>query len=99
MTVYYIKQDNTVWGCGEPGCCGEDWHEIKETFIDCDHGIAESEMTADHLHGCAGGGEVLKWRKAKRFEFQAWNSGKDDGFQEGWNAYAEWQMSKQGENR
>jgi hypothetical protein len=97
VTVYYIKQDNAIWCCEED--CGPYYEQIDESFVDCDHNIAESEMTADHLHGCAGGGEVLKWRKAKQLEVQAWNNGKDDGFQEGWNAYAEWQMSNQGGNR
>lgn len=91
MTVYYVKQDNTIWGCGEPGCCGEYEERIEESFVDCDHEVPESEMTGDHLHGCNGGGPVLKWRKAKPLEIQAWNDGKDDGFGEGWEAGKEWQ--------
>jgi hypothetical protein len=97
MTLYYIKQDNTIWCCEEDS--GAYCEQIEESFVDCDHNINESEMTADHLHGCAGSGEVLKWRKAKQLEVQAWSNGKDDGFQEGWNAYAEWQMSKKGESK
>ena len=91
MTIYYVKQDNTVWGCGDPECCGEYYEEIDETFINCDHEIPEAKMTGDHLQGCVGGGPVLKWRKAKRLEIQAFSDGKDDGFQEGWNAGEEYE--------
>jgi len=85
MTLYYVKQDNTVWGCGEPGCCGEYSEEVIESFIDCDH-LPVTEMTAAHLHICAGGGPVLKWRKAKRLELLAWTDGHGDGFEDGWSA-------------
>lgn len=99
MTLYYVKQDNTIWGCGEPGCCGEYYEEIDESFVSCDHEIPEDEMTAEHLHSCNGGGPVLKWRKAKRLEVQAWEDGKSNGFQEGSDWGIEWVQKKQGENK
>jgi hypothetical protein len=97
VTLYYVKQDNTVWCCEEDS--GPYYEEIVESFVDCDHNIPEPEMTADHLHGCNGGGPVLKWRKAKELEVQAFSSGKDDGFQEGWDSGIEWQKDKQGESK
>ena len=97
MTIYYIKQDNTIWGCGDSQCCGEYYEEIEESFIDCEHNITNTEM-ADHLQGCNGGGPILKWRKAKNLEIQAFRDGKDDGFEEGYNFTIESQK-KQGENK
>ena len=78
-SIYYVKQDNTIWGCGDPECCGEYYEEIDEDFVKCDHDIPESEMTGDHLHFCNGGGPVLKWRKAKDREYIAWRRGYDYG--------------------
>jgi hypothetical protein len=77
MTLYYIKQDNTIWCCEED--CGPYHEEIDETFVNCECDIPESQMTADHLHGCNGGGPVIKWRKAKFKELIAWRRGYDDG--------------------
>lgn len=94
MTLYYIKQDNTIWGCGDPECCGEYYEQIEESFVDCKCENIEFEM-ADHLQCDAGGGPVLKWRKAKPLEVQAWNDGKDEGFQEGSDWGIEWQKSKE----
>lgn len=94
MTVYYVKQDNTIPGCGDPGCCGEYYEEIDETFHECTCEQIGSDM-AEHLQCCLGGGPVLKWREAKRLEVQAWNDGKDDGFQEGSNWGIEWQKKEQ----
>lgn len=94
MTVYYVKQDNTVWGCGEPGCCGEYYEEIDEMFYECDCKDVESDM-ADHLQCCMGGGPVLKWREAKKLEAQAFNDGKDDGFNEGFESGIEYQKKKE----
>lgn len=101
MTLYYIKQDNTIWGCGEPGCCGENWEQIEESFVECICEQVEPDVKPDiagHLQSCAGGGPILKWRKAKRLEIQAWNDGKDDGFQEGSDWGIDWQK-KRGENK
>jgi hypothetical protein len=92
--LYYIKQDNTIWGCGEPGCCGEYQEEIDFLFVNCDHEITESEMNADHLQACAGGGEILAWRKAKAKEVLAYDGGLGEGYSEGWIAGAEWQEKK-----
>ena len=61
--------------------------------------IPEDEMTGDHLWSCNGGGPVLKWRKAKRLEIQAFEDGKSDGFQEGSDWGIEWVQKKQGENK
>lgn len=83
MTIYYLKQDDTIWGCGDPACCGEYYEEISESFVNC---TCEVEVNADHLHGCNGGGPVLKWRKAKPIEAQAY----EDGRSEGWSDGAEW---------
>ena len=95
MTIYYIKQDDTIWGCGDPECCGEYYEEIRESFVDCQCNIPENEMTGDHLHGCNGGGPVLKWRKAKPIEILAFEHGKRDGWQEGSDWGIEWQKSKE----
>ena len=97
MSLYYIKQDNTIWGCGEPGCCGEYNEEIDEAFVKCEHGIPEEQMTADHLQACYGGGDVIEWRKADVFEALAFNDGRSEGFQEGSNWGIEYQK-KQEEN-
>lgn len=85
MTIYYLKQDNTIWGCGDPECCGEYYEEIDEEFVDC---TCEVEVDADHLHVCNGGGPVLEWRKATDLEAIAYRNGKDnsyyDGYDSGW---------------
>lgn len=94
MTLYYVKQDDTVWGCGDPECCGEYYEEITESFVNCEDNIPEADMTGDHLHGCNGGGPVLKWRKAKKKEVQAYEDGKTQGFQEGSDWGIEWQKNK-----
>jgi hypothetical protein len=87
MTIYYVKQDNTIWGCGDPECCGEWYEEIDETFVNCEcEHVNEHTDMVEHLQSCVGGGPVLKWRKAKRLEIQAFIDGKNEGFGEGWNA-------------
>ena len=83
MTIYYLKQDDTIWGCGDPECCGEYFEEISESFVNCTH---EVEVDADHLHGCNSGGPVLEWRKATSLEIQAYEEGKSDG----WVVGADW---------
>ena len=94
MTIYYVKQDNTIWGCGDPACCGENYEEIDEDFVKCDHDIPESEMTGDHLHGCNGGGPVIKWRKAKEREIVAFYAGQEDGFSDGWESGEKFEKNK-----
>lgn len=91
MTLYYLKQDDTIWGCGDPDCCGEDYEEITESFVNC---TCDVEVDADHLHACNGGGPVLKWRKAKRKETQSFNDGYTDGYSKGWEDGIEWQKKK-----
>ena len=101
MTLYYIKQDNTVWGCGDPECCGEYYEEIDESFVECTCEQVEPDVKPDmagHLQSCAGGGPILKWREAKPLERLAFMRGKDDGASEGWFDGIEWQK-KQGENK
>ena len=90
MTIYYVKQDNTVWGCGDPECCGEYYEEIDDIFHECDCKDIKSE-TVDHLQACMGGGPIIKWRKATPKEIQAFTDGKDSGYSEGHWAGAEYQ--------
>jgi hypothetical protein len=97
VSLYYIKQDNTIWGCGEADCCGEYEEEIDESFVDCDCEIPESRMTGDHLQSCNGGGDVLEWRKADRFEILAFRAGTSEGFQAGSDWGIEWQKNKESE--
>jgi hypothetical protein len=96
MTVYYIRQDNTIWGCGDPDCCGINYEEIEERFVECKC-VPESEITAEHLHTCAGGGPVLKWRTAKLLEAKAWSDGRDEGFDDGATWGIEWQKKRETE--
>lgn len=88
MTIYYVKQDNTVWGCGDPGCCGEWYEDIEEEFIDCIH---EVEVDADHLHACNGGGPVLDWRKATPLETIAYHSGITNSYYDAFEAGIDFQ--------
>lgn len=94
MTIYYVKQDDSYVGCSEPGCCGESYEATEETFVKCGCGIPENEMTADHLQGCNGGGPVLKWRKAKKKEVQAFNDGESNIYYEAFEKGIEWQKKK-----
>jgi hypothetical protein len=87
MTIYYIKQDNTIYGCGNPDCCGENFEEIDEFFHKCDCVSVDPEFETDtktHLEGCIGGGPILKWREAKPKEVAAFASGVGKGWSEGW---------------
>jgi len=95
MTIYYLKQDDTIWGCGDPGCCGENYEEITESFANCECEIPEDQMTADHLHGCNGGGPVLKWRKAKPLEVIAYNSGITNSYYDAFEAGIEFQKREE----
>ncbi len=81
MTIYYVKQDNTIWGCGDPDCCGEYYEEIEESFVDC---TCQVEVDSDHLHSCNGGGPVLGWRKATDLEAIAYRNGKDNSYYDGY---------------
>lgn len=93
MTIYYVKQDDSYVGCSEPGCCGESYEATEETFVDCKCENIEFDMP-EHLQVCNGGGPVLKWRKAKKKEIQAYEDGKTQGFQEGSDWGIEWQKKK-----
>lgn len=95
MTLYYVKQDDTIWGCGDPECCGEWYEDITESFVSCKCGIDEKDMTADHLHGCNGGGPVLKWRKAKTKEVQAYRDGGDSVYYEAFEKGIEFEQKEQ----
>ena len=94
MTIYYIEQDDTVWGCGDPECCGEYYEDITQSFVKCEceqiHPDNEPDMVL-HLQSCNGGGPVLKWRKAKRKEIQAFEDGYSEGHSDGWGYGIEWQ--------
>lgn len=95
MTIYYIKQDNTIPGCGDPECCGEYYEDIETSFVNCKcENVLEPDI-ADHLQSCNGGGPILKWRKAKPKEILAFEDGKSEGFSEGWNAGMEWQKKRE----
>lgn len=88
MTIYYVKQDNTINGCGEPGCCGEWYEEIDEEFISC---TCEVEVDAEHLHACNGGGPVLDWRKATPLEVIAYESGINNNYSQAFSDGIEYQ--------
>lgn len=94
MTLYWVRQDDTIWGCGEPGCCGEYEENITESFVDCECQQVEPDVKPNmkgHLQACNGGGPVLKWRKAKTNELIAYYSGVSNGHAEGWSDALEWQ--------
>lgn len=91
MTIYYLKQDDTIPGCGDPECCGEYYEEISESFIDC---TCEVEVDADHLHGCNGGGPVLEWRKATDVGKIAYDSGVNDAYWVAFEAGIEFQKKE-----
>ena len=81
MSIYYIKQDNTVWCCEEDS--GPLWEQIEISFVKCECSQIEPDEMAEHLQGHKGGGRVLKWRKANHKETSAWYGGKDEVFDEG----------------
>ena len=99
MTVYYIKQDNTIWCCEAD--CGPYYEQIDESFVECTCEQVEPNVKPDiagHLQSCAGGGPILKWREAKPLERLAFMRGKDDGASEGYFDGVEYQK-RQGENK
>jgi hypothetical protein len=91
MTIYYLKQDDTIPGCGDPECCGEYYEEIDESFISC---TCEVEVDADHLHSCNGGGPVLEWREATKLEAIAYDSGVTNGYWVAFEAGIEFQKKE-----
>ena len=78
MTLYYVTQDNTVWGCGNPECCGEYIEEIESTFVEI-----EGDVNEDIIQDEIGGGPVLKFRKAKAKEILAFYDGEAKGYNQG----------------
>ena len=93
MSIYYVKQDNTIWGCGEIGCCGEYVEEIDELFHLCD---CDVEFSEEHLRFCVAGGPILEWRKATPLEAKAFNNGVNEGYDDGWQDGAAYEKEKHG---
>lgn len=94
MTLYYVKQDDTIWGCGDPACCGEYYEEIEENFVECECQQVNKPMIedmAEHLHSCNGGGPVLEWREATKLEIIAWYAGREIGLEEGFEMGVKYQ--------
>lgn len=87
MTLYYVKQDNMSWCCEDDSGPYYEDHEVS--FVNCECAIPVNKMTADHLHGCNGGGPVLQWREATEKELIAWVSGTQDGFGDGFESGVE----------
>lgn len=81
MTIFYIKQDNTVWCCEEDS--GEYYKDIEVSFVKCECSNIEPETMEEHLQNHKGGGRVLKWRKATEKERSAWYASGDEFFEEG----------------
>lgn len=81
MALYYAKQDNTIWGCGESGCCGPYYEDIREIFVEVDSEDADSEM----IQSEEGGGPVLSFKKATRKQAIAYEKGKIFGYEDGWS--------------
>jgi hypothetical protein len=80
--IYYIKQDDTIWGCGDPECCGEYYKDLKESFVDMPEGV---EITALALQLQIGGGPVLEFREATHLECLSWYVAYDEGYSEGYS--------------
>jgi hypothetical protein len=93
MTLYYVKQDDSYVGCSEPGCCGESYEATEETFVDCKCENIEFDMP-EHLQVCNGGGPVLKWRKAKKKEIQAFRDGETNIYYEAFEKGIEFQKNE-----
>ena len=87
MTLYYVKQDNMSWCCEDDS--GPYYEDHEESFVNCDCELPDSKMTADHLHGCNGGGPVLQWREATEKELIAWVVGTQDSFGDGFDSGVE----------
>lgn len=83
MSLYYAKQDNTIWGCGESGCCGPYYEDIQETFIEIyDDG---NPVDAERLQSEEGGGPILSFKIATHKQAVAYESGKMAGYEDGWS--------------
>lgn len=78
--IYYVKQDDTIWGCGEEECCGEYSEYTKESFVDMPFGV---DITEESLRSEIGGGEILEFREATHLECLSWYTAYDEGYCEG----------------
>jgi hypothetical protein len=77
MPLYFVKQDNTIWGCGESGCCGSYYEDITVAFVQ----MPKNEpVTADTILSKIGGGPILKFRAATMKELQAYIDGRNEGY-------------------
>lgn len=81
MTLYYAKQDNTIW------CCEEDsgpYHEdIRETFIEVYDD--DKPINAETLQSEEGGGPILSFKIATHKQAVAYEKGKMAGYEDGWS--------------
>lgn len=75
MNLFYYKQDNTIWGCGDEDCCGDDYEEFEGTFV-----WSDEPMTADEFIDEFGGGEVVEIRPATDSEIEAYEDGRHSAF-------------------
>jgi len=78
MPVYYVMQDNTIFGCGDSECCGADFEDIYESFLEVSD---EEENTHDAIISAIGGGPILEFRKATDKELIAYMAGRSAGFE------------------
>lgn len=81
MVLYYARQDNTIWGCGDPDCCGENYEDIEDIFVEMDPKI---EITNEEIQIKHGGGPVLEFRMATALECTAYRNGTYDGWTDGY---------------
>ena len=90
MSIYYVKQDNTIWTCGDTDCCGPIIEDVEESFVYCNCESIEVEMS-EHLQKCWGGGPVLEWREATSLEMTAFADGRNYGFEDGYDSAVEFE--------
>mgnify|MGYP006397661833 CR=1 FL=1 len=83
MPLYYVKQDNTSDGCGDPLCCGEYYKDIVVSFVEI---LNDELVTAGAIRAQLGGGPVLKFRAATLKELQAYIYGRSKGYSIGHEA-------------
>lgn len=83
MTLYYVKQDNMGWCCEADS--GPYYEDHEESFVDCECELPDNAMTAEHLQDCNGGGLVIEWRSATSNELSAHESGRYDGYNDGFS--------------
>lgn len=81
MKMWAYKLDNTVPGCGEPDCCGDNYEEIEWDFR-----YSLQPLTADEYTEKYGGGEMLEIRQATETEEWAYWCGQEKGWDEAYTA-------------